>query len=73
MGDCFKFCGLLRKPELYDIQLFSAATDKGGLMSDSFSLWIKSPEMDVKSQRWAFSSQGLDLAPIFEDFAPLEF
>ena len=27
----------------YDIQIFSAATDKGGLISDSFALWLKSP------------------------------
>ena len=42
---------------------------KGSLISESFSLWLKSPKMGAKSLLWALSikrenAQGSDLAPI---------
>ena len=49
--------------------------DKGGLISESLSVWLKSPKMDAKSLPWALlvdSAQGMDLAPIFGDLSKSE-
>ena len=48
---------------------------KGGLISESFSLWIKSPKIGAKSLLCASSllvdgAQDSDLAPIFGRFEP---
>ena len=50
---------------------------KGGLISESFSLWLKSPKMGTKLQPWGLSTkredaQDLDLAPIFGDLSQNE-
>ena len=50
---------------------------KGGLISESFSLWLKSLKMGDKSLPWASfllvdSAQRSDLAPIFEDLSQSE-
>ena len=44
---------------------------KCGLITESFSLWLKYPKMNAKSLPWALSTptedaKGIDLAPIFE-------
>ena len=47
---------------------------KGGLISGSFSLWLKSPKMVAKSQPlasflWVDSAQGGNLAQFFGDLS----
>ena len=46
--------------KVFEIPLFSIfakckAKAKGGLISESFSLWLKSPKKDVKSRASALS------------------
>ena len=57
-----------------DAATSTTAVTKGGLISESFSLWVKSPKIGANSLSWASSlyvdsALKSDLAPIFGDLS----
>ena len=55
----------------------SIEVGKGGLISESFLFWLKSPKMGAKLWPWALlakreHAQGRDLAPVFGDLSRSE-
>ena len=61
-------------PKLFEI-IARQYLHKGGLISDCFSFWLKSPKMGAKSRPWAmsiFSLEPWDLAPIFWNLSQSE-
>ena len=59
------------------IYQFAKHSSKGGLISESFSLWLKSPKMGAKSRSWVSSlfvdsPQGCSLALILDIWAKVK-
>ena len=68
---CMRFLWILF-PKLTKIDI-----RKGGVISESFSLWLKSAKLGAKSRPWASSlyadsAQGCGLAPIIGDLSQSE-
>ena len=66
-----------KNPQLWPQDIYYLIYTKGGLISESFSFWLKSPKMGAKSRSWASSlfvdsPQGCSLVPIFGDLSQSE-